>query len=104
MRQLFCLKPGLPSVLYLLNNIISECKKYELYEPLIEHLNFKKYRFTYKESEKQYKKINSEIEKCEECRKAFFTANDSYNECIFICRSIGKKGTEKIQSFYETAI
>jgi|ERR1051326_7274195 hypothetical protein len=104
MRQLFYSKPGLSIIRYLLDEIISGCKKYEFYAMLIEHLEFKKYRFTYKKGSKAFDKLNKEIERYGEIYKSVTIANDYYCRRLHLSEFGGKLNNEKVQKFLQTAI
>lgn len=67
----------------ILNSIITEAEKNEVYEVLIEALLLKKYYFALKEGVHQFQKLDEKISYYEMCQKRAYFANDCYFKIIF---------------------
>ncbi len=66
----------------LLNIIITDAKKNELYEILVEALYLKKYVFALKEGDREFQKIEKEIKYYEACQRKVYYASDCYFRVI----------------------
>ncbi|MBI3502579.1 MAG: hypothetical protein HY063_12380 [Bacteroidetes bacterium] len=87
----------------LIDDIIAECRKYELYGALAEHLDIKKWRYAFREGEKEFTKIVSKAEFYKECERAQAKANDYYYKLIFVSEK-NAAGEQKVNAFLKKAI
>ena len=83
-RILFYLNPKLDSARELLDEVITECKKFEFYNVLTESIEIKRVRYIFKEGKKAYDKSIAESHYYKECANWVIKANDYYYQLIFI--------------------
>lgn len=102
-RFLFYAKSALDITYSLLDELIADCKKYEFYAPLTEHLKFKLYRYGFKEK-KIFKELCTEIERYEECDAAVYKANNYHYQLIYLSEHTAKNNPKKILDFLIDAI
>ncbi|MBI3502799.1 MAG: hypothetical protein HY063_13490 [Bacteroidetes bacterium] len=87
----------------LIEEIISESKKFEFYETLAEHLDTKNWIYNFKEGEKEFDKIVSEAGFYRECHRANAKATNYYYKLIFVSeKNAGNE--QKVKSFLKKAV
>jgi hypothetical protein len=102
-RLLYFSNPHSETSRELLEEIIAECKKYEFYNILEEHLDIQKTRYTFKNGEKEFDKASAEVLHYRQCADAVSKANDYYYKLIFISEKNEKDGV-KIRTFLTDVI
>lgn len=88
----------------LLNEIIEEAKKYELYDILVDALNTKKYFIGFRRGMAEFDKLNAEIKLASDCYWALINANDLYFKLILNNEFIKALTKSEADEFITTAI
>ncbi len=83
----------------LLNTIISEAEKNEVYEVLIEALNLKKYFFALKEGASEFQKIDKKIDYFELCQKKTYYSSDCYFRIVINNNLLKLKNDKAFHSY-----
>ena len=102
-QQLFYSKKRIPLLYPLLDEIIFLSKEYERYSLLVEHLRIKRNSIGWKKGEKEFAKINKEMENYEACSRMVNKAEYYYYELMMKSDPSGKQSDQKLKSFFEKA-
>lgn len=102
-RLLYFSNPKSETARALLEEIIAECKKFEFYNILVEHIDIEKVRYIFKNGEKEFDKAIAEGNYYRMCADAVTKANDYYYKLIFVSEK-NKKSDPATRAFLTDTI